>query len=190
MFMSRLSLVWRAITVASFSVTAFCVGADAQTPLSPQASPPQVFTTTVPSQAQVLQAAQASFAEYFQLLALPNDAVVAADIQKNTDFLQQSFNRRGFTTQQLANNGKPLLYAEYRSPAPDAKTLLFYMHLDGQPVLPEQWAQPSPWLAEVKKRNAQGQWQAVDSALLQHQPLDPELRVFARAQRQTIKARS
>ena len=141
----------------------------------------QVFTAAVPSEAQVLQAAQASFAEYFQLLALPNDAVVAADIQKNTDFLQQSFNRRGFTTQQLANNGKPLLYAEYRSPVPDAKTLLFYMHLDGQPVLPEQWAQPSPWLAVVKKRNAQGQWQAVDSALLQHQPLDPELRVFARA---------
>ncbi len=139
------------------------------------------LTTAVPPQQQVLAAAQASFAEYFQLLALPNDAVVAADIQRNSDFLQQAFNRRGFTTQQLANNGKPLLYAEYRSQVPAAKTLLFYLHFDGQPVLPEQWAQPSPWQAVVKKRNSQGQWQAVDSALLQQKPLDSELRVFARA---------
>lgn len=149
--------------------------------ITQQAEQAQVFTAAVPTETQILQAAQASFAEYFQLLALPNDAVVAADIQKNTDFLQQAFNRRGFKTEQLANDGKPLLYAEYRSPVPGAKTLLFYMHLDGQPVLPEQWSQPSPWQAVVKKRNAQGQWQAVDSALLQHQPLDPELRVFARA---------
>ncbi len=49
----------------------------------------------------VLKAAQASFAEYFELLALPNDAVIPADIQKNTDWLAQAFARRGFKTQQL-----------------------------------------------------------------------------------------
>jgi len=129
----------------------------------------------------ILKAAQVSFAEYFELLALPNDAVVPADIQKNTDWLAQAFARRGFKTQQLPNNGKPLLFAEYKSPKPDAKTILFYMHLDGQPVLPEQWAQASPWLAVVKKRDAQGKWLEVDPKALQQQPLDPELRVFARA---------
>ena len=92
----------------------------------------------------VLKTAQASFAEYFDLLALPNDAMVPADIQKNTDWLDKAFARRGFKTQQLPNDGKPLLFAEYKSPKPDAKTILFYMHLDGQPVLPEQWAQVSP----------------------------------------------
>lgn len=131
--------------------------------------------------AAVLKAAQASFAEYFALLALPNDAVVAADIQKNTEWLARAFARRGFDTQQLANDGKPLLYAEYRSQKPDAKTILFYLHLDGQPVLPEQWAQTSPWQAVVKKRDGKGHWVAVDPTLLQQTPLDRELRVFARA---------
>ncbi len=140
-----------------------------------------VFSSAVPSKAQVLQAAQASFAEYFQLLALPNDATVAADIRQNADWLVKAFARRGFVTQQLANQGKPLVYAEYRSTVPDAKTLLFYLHFDGQPVIPQQWAQPSPWQAVLKKRDAKGQWQAVDPALLQQQPLDAELRVFARA---------
>jgi acetylornithine deacetylase/succinyl-diaminopimelate desuccinylase-like protein len=137
--------------------------------------------TRVPSAEQVLNAAQASFAEYFELLALPNDAIVPADIRQNTDWLERAFVRRGFTAQQLPNDGKPLLYAEYPRKKPGAKTVLFYMHLDGQPVLPEQWAQKSPWIAVVKKRNAQGEWEAVDKGRLQAVPLDPELRVFARA---------
>ena len=153
--------------IDKFVIALFSIWLSAPTlATTPLADKTQVFTAAVPSQQQVLAAAQASFAEYFQLLALPNDAVVAADIQQNTDFLQQAFNRRGFTTQQLANNGKPLLYAEYRSQVPDAKTLLFYMHLDGQPVLPEQWSQPSPWQAVVKKRNQQGEWQTLNLSLI------------------------
>lgn len=141
----------------------------------------QGLSDTAATDTLVLKTAQASFAEYFDLLALPNDAMVPADIQKNTDWLDKAFARRGFKTQQLPNDGKPLLFAEYKSPKPDAKTILFYMHLDGQPVLPEQWAQASPWQAVVKKRDAQGKWLEVDQKALQQQPLDPELRVFARA---------
>jgi acetylornithine deacetylase/succinyl-diaminopimelate desuccinylase-like protein len=141
----------------------------------------QALSGTAATDTLILKAAQASFAEYFDLLALPNDAVVATDIQKNTDWLDKAFTRRGFTTQQLPNKGKPLLFAEYKSQKPDAKTILFYMHLDGQPVLPEQWAQANPWQAVVKKRDAKGQWLEVDQKALQQQPLDPELRVFARA---------
>lgn len=137
--------------------------------------------TSVPSAKQVQSAAQASFDEYFELLALPNDAIVAADIQKNTDWLERAFIRRGFTALQLPNDGKPLLYAEYPRKKAGAKTVLFYMHFDGQPVIPEQWAQKSPWVAVVKQRNVQGEWNAVDQKHLQAATLDPELRVFARA---------
>lgn len=157
----------------------FCGFASAQPLADTQALSGKAQTSA--TDALVLKAAQASFAEYFDLLALPNDAVIPADIQKNTDWLAQAFARRGFKTQQLPNNGKPLLFAEYKSPKPDAKTILFYMHLDGQPVLPEQWAQANPWQAVVKKRDAKGQWLEVDQKALQQQPLDPELRVFARA---------
>ena len=146
-----------------------------------------MFATTAsaqsraPSDAQLQAAAQASFPEFFELLALPNDAIVPADIRRNADWLQRAFERRGFAARQLPNDGKPMLFAEYGKPAPGRKTLLFYMHFDGQPVLPEQWAQPDPWQAVVKRRNAAGAWESVPTARLQDAVLDPELRVFARS---------
>lgn len=153
----------------------------AQAPAATGPEQPQVVSAGLPADKHIVQAAQRSFAEYFQLLALPNDAVNAADIQSNADWLSAAFQRRGFVTQQLANQGKPLLFAQYRSAQQDVPTLLFYLHFDGQPVLPEQWAQPSPWQAVVKKRSSAGDWLQVDTALLQQNPLDTELRVFARA---------
>jgi acetylornithine deacetylase/succinyl-diaminopimelate desuccinylase-like protein len=134
-----------------------------------------------PSDAQLQAAAQASFPELFELLALPNDAIVPADIRRNADWLQRAFERRGFAARQLPNDGKPMLFAEYRSPVADARTVLFYMHFDGQPVLPEQWAQPDPWQAVVKARDASGAWAPVPTGRLRETPIDLELRVFARS---------
>ena len=94
--------------------------ASAQTPLSPQA-------------AQKL--AQGTFREYLELLSLPDDAIRPADIEKNVDFLERAFGKRGFTTSRLDNQGKPLLYAEWPKSRSGAKTVLYYMHLDGQPVV-------------------------------------------------------
>jgi acetylornithine deacetylase/succinyl-diaminopimelate desuccinylase-like protein len=136
---------------------------------------------TVPSPEVVTRTVQKNFPEYFEMLAMPNDAVSAPDIQKNAAWLEQAFRKRGFETRQLESNGKPLVYAEYGRKVPNAKTVLFYMHFDGQPVLPEQWAQKSPWIAVVKQRNAEGKWDIVDTARLQATPLDADLRVFARS---------
>ncbi len=134
-----------------------------------------------PSDAQLQAAARASFPEFFELLALPNDAIEPADIRRNADWLQRAFERRGFSARQLPNDGKPMLFAEYGKPVPGRRTILFYMHFDGQPVLPEQWSQPSPWQAVVKQRDAAGAWVPVPTARLQDAVLDPELRVFARS---------
>ena len=140
-----------------------------------------VAQTSLPTGEQTVAAVQASFAEYFELLALPNDATVAADVLKNAHWLEAAFRKRGFGTQQLPNDGRPLVYAEFDRKQPGAKTVLFYMHFDGQPVLPEQWSQKSPWQPVVKQRNGAGQWNEVETARLQQTPLDPELRVFGRA---------
>jgi acetylornithine deacetylase/succinyl-diaminopimelate desuccinylase-like protein len=142
--------------------------------------------------------AQANFREFFEFLALPNDATVPADIQKNADWLESAFRKRGFATRQLPNNGKPLVYAEYQRKVPNAKTMLFYMHFDGQPVIPSQWAQKSPWTAVLKQRAANAppaplatmtpsrasaapRWEEIDAAKLQEDKIDPEWRIFARA---------
>jgi acetylornithine deacetylase/succinyl-diaminopimelate desuccinylase-like protein len=132
-----------------------------------------------PQAAQKL--AQGTLREYLELLALPNDAINPPDIVKNVELLERIFRKRGFTTRRLDNKDKPLLYAEWPRKVPGAKTVLFYMHLDGQPVVDREWAQPSPWKPVVKKRSSAGAWEIVSSELLFAPALDSDLRVFARS---------
>jgi acetylornithine deacetylase/succinyl-diaminopimelate desuccinylase-like protein len=124
---------------------------------------------------------QATFRDWFELLALPNDAIVPADVQKNADWLEVAFRKRGFTTKQLPNDGKPMLFAELPGADPKRRTVLFYMHLDGQPVIPSQWRQKSPWIPVLEHRNAKGDWEEIDTAALFEGPIDPEWRVFGRS---------
>jgi acetylornithine deacetylase/succinyl-diaminopimelate desuccinylase-like protein len=91
----------------------------------------------------VEQTSQRNFPEFIEMLSLPNDSASAADIQKNAAWLEEAFRRRGFTTKQLPNSGKPLVFAENKA-TPDVPTILFYIHFDGMPVIPAQWAQKSP----------------------------------------------
>jgi acetylornithine deacetylase/succinyl-diaminopimelate desuccinylase-like protein len=160
--------VWTAVLAAFIvlAVVTIPAMAVADEPMSPQA-------------AQKL--AQGTFREYLELLSLPNDAINPPDIQKNVEFLERAFGKRGFTTRRIENGGKPLLFAEWPKKVAGAKTVLFYMHLDGQPVVDREWSQPSAWKPVVKKRNAAGSWEAVNTDALFAPALDPELRVFARS---------
>jgi len=127
-------------------------------------------------------AVQRNLPEYLDLLAIPDVADVPADIQRNAAFLKGAFDKRGFETRLLANPAnRPLVYAHLAAAVPGAKTVLFYIHFDGQPVVPAEWGQKNPFEPVVKRRDANGAWQPVDRAALMAKPLDPELRVFARA---------
>jgi len=95
-------------------------------------------------EASVRTAAAASFPELLELLALPNDSIVPADIQRNAAWLEAAFGKRGFRTRLLENKGKPLVFAERSGNRPGRKTVLFYLHFDGQPVIPSQWSQKDP----------------------------------------------
>jgi acetylornithine deacetylase/succinyl-diaminopimelate desuccinylase-like protein len=131
---------------------------------------------------QITRFSQQNFPEYLELLAIDNVASKPEDIRRNAAFLEQSFRKRGFATQRLDNPaGRPAVFAEYPGKARGAKTVLFYIHFDGQPVIPAEWAQRSPFEPVVKKRDEHGEWREVGRAELFRQPLDPELRVFARA---------
>lgn len=131
-----------------------------------------------PSQAE--QFARQSFPAYLQFLSMPADAAKPADIQRNAAWLQQAFEARGFRTQALPNEGKPVVYAELPAGQPGRKTVLFYMHFDAQPVTPSEW-QTDPWTPTLRARDAAGQWQTLPLSKLSTDPIDPEWRVFARA---------
>src|SRR5438874_3371324 len=89
----------------------------------------------------VTAAARRNFSEYLELLAIPNIPDKPDDMRRNAAFLENAFRKRGFSTQLLDNPaGRPLVFARSDAAAPGRKTILFYIHFDGQPVIPEEWA--------------------------------------------------
>ena len=131
---------------------------------------------------EVTRASQRNFPEFLELLAHPNVAANPADIRRNAEVVAGLFEKRGFTTRLLENPaGRPAVFAEYPQRTRGARTVLLYLHMDGQPVIPAEWQQKDPFEPVVKQRNAKGEWQEVGRDRLQAEPFDPELRVFARA---------
>lgn len=134
-----------------------------------------------PSATATQQAAQASLREWIDVLALPNDSNVPADIQKNADWFKAALEKRGFSVQLLPNQGKPMVLATL-PPVPGAtKTVLYYAHMDGQAVKPSEWQQESPWKPALKERQADGSWKEIALDQLYSAQPNPEWRVFARS---------
>jgi acetylornithine deacetylase/succinyl-diaminopimelate desuccinylase-like protein len=130
--------------------------------------------------ALALRHARATFDEFKEMLALANDAHYPEDIEKNVQWCETAFPRRGFTTQRLATATAPLLLAERKSRRPGAPTVLAYLQMDGQPVDPTFWHQESPWKAVLKKQVPGEGWVEIPWESLRGE-LDPEWRIFARA---------
>ncbi len=85
-----------------------------------------------------------SIDELKEFVAIPNDALEHADINRNLSWLTNKFNERGFNTSVLPTEGESLFFAAL--PMEDNKpTILFYMHFDGQSVDPSKWEQPNPY---------------------------------------------
>lgn len=120
------------------------------------------------------------FNEYLEYLTLPNVATQsAADIRKVAEWTAAKYSEYGVNTQLLDNEGMPMVYADYMLAGEDAPTVLFYAHMDGQPVNPEVWEQESPW-QPVLKVEENGTWVEKPLSLLKNQ-YNPNWRIFARS---------
>jgi len=113
------------------------------------------------------------------LLAIPNNGLSTKDIRDNIEYLSEEFSRRGFRTQEIETLSNPLLYAEHIV-SQDLPTVLFYMHLDGQPVDRSKWDQDDPYIAVLKAQNQNGSWEAIDWSILTDK-IDPNWRIFGRS---------
>jgi acetylornithine deacetylase/succinyl-diaminopimelate desuccinylase-like protein len=72
-----------------------------------------------------------------------------------------------------------VLFAE-RIVNPDYKTIVFYFHLDGQPVDPEAWDQQDPFVPVLKEQSEEGDWNAIAWESLNTE-INDDWRIFARA---------
>ncbi len=123
--------------------------------------------------------ARASFNMFHELLSLPNDANYPEDIEKNIVWTEKAFEQRGFTTRRLKTATLPLLLAE-QAVKGASKTVLMYLHIDGQPVKPELWEQKSPWIPALKEKDTAGRWQEIPWEHI-HGDYDRDWRIFARS---------
>lgn len=93
--------------------------------------------------------------ELVEFVAIPNDALNPADINRNITWLTQKFSDRGFNTSILPTEGLPLFFAALPMES-NKPTLLFYMHFDGQSIDPSKWDQPDPYKTVLKAPEGEG----------------------------------
>lgn len=134
------------------------------------------------SKEKIYAAAEEKFPEaifnYISFLELPNDGNYPDQIENNLARCQAIFSDLQFDTRRITTSGIPILFAEKKFHN-KAKTVLFYMQIDGQPVDTTAWDQPDPFKPVLKeKRN--GTWKIIETELLRT-TFNPDWRIFARS---------
>jgi acetylornithine deacetylase/succinyl-diaminopimelate desuccinylase-like protein len=113
------------------------------------------------------------------LVSIPNDSHDPAQLVPNIEWCETNLEKREWEVKRLETKSFPLLFAE-KSVLNASKTVLFYFHIDGQPVDRKRWDQPDPFQPTLKKKNDAGKWEIIPMDLLQSS-YDPEWRIFARS---------
>lgn len=121
--------------------------------------------------------------EFIEFLSYPNDANYESDIYKLMDWTENKFKSLDFKINRLDTETIPLMLAS-KHISDDYKTVLIYMHLDGQPVDLSKWNQENPFIP-VYKLKEDGRFVDYDSnkiANIDYETLEErDIRIFARA---------
>jgi len=113
---------------------------------------------------------------FAELLSLPNVASDTVNIRHNADYITRLMKRRGFDVRLLEVEGSPpAVFALRETPGAD-KTLMIYVHYDGQPVNPDDWAS-DPWTPVLRD----GPVELGGQVIAMQAPFDPESRIFGRS---------
>ena len=121
--------------------------------------------------------------EFIEFLSYPNDSNFKSDIYELIDWTESKFKSLNFKINRLDTETIPLLLAS-KHISDDYKTVLIYMHLDGQPVDSKKWNQENPFVP-VYKIKINEDFIDYDSSKivdLDYMTLeDKDIRIFARA---------
>ena len=132
---------------------------------------------------EVFEQAINNLDEFIEFLSYPNDANYESDIYKLMDWTENKFKSLDFKINRLDTETIPLMLAS-KHISDDYKTVLIYMHLDGQPVDLSKWNQENPFIP-VYKLKEDGKFVDYDSnklANIDYETLEQtDIRIFARA---------
>src|SRR5262245_33609060 len=117
--------------------------------------------------------------ELVDALAIPNVAADRENIRKKAELLIGTLKRRRFDASLLETDGNPLVLGERRTPGA-SRTLLYYIHYDGQPVNPPLWKQENPWKPILRDgRMEDGAKEIAGLGALEK--FEPDWRLYARS---------
>lgn len=92
------------------------------------------------------KATASTLGELVEFLRLPNVASKSsADMRANAAWLEARLKAHGWKARQLPDGETPMVWGEWAAAGPKAPTVLFYAHMDGQPVNPKEWKQADPF---------------------------------------------
>ncbi|WP_299211721.1 M20/M25/M40 family metallo-hydrolase [uncultured Dokdonia sp.] len=114
-----------------------------------------------------------------EFVSIPNLPENKELMLQNIQWVAQKYDNLDFETTLLETSTLPILIAE-KEYNPNYKTVLFYFHIDGQPINPDAWDQDHPFTPVLKEKDKEGTWQPIDWKLLEGD-IDDEWRIFARA---------
>jgi acetylornithine deacetylase/succinyl-diaminopimelate desuccinylase-like protein len=83
-------------------------------------------------------------AELLELLAIPNVRTDVPNIKRNAELLRRMLDRRGLNPEVWDTPSTPVVYGERLVPG-STRTILFYIHFDGQAVDKTRWKQIDPF---------------------------------------------
>ncbi len=146
--------------------------------LSLEASPPAKLRETIDAWVQKNQKPLVS--ELAGLLAIPNVAADRDNIRRNAIWLRDRLARSGFAAEILETTGNPLVLGELKVPRA-SRTILFYVHYDGQPVNPRDWKQPSPFTPILRDGRMEDGGKQIPNGLTTLSTFAPEMRIYGRS---------
>lgn len=114
--------------------------------------------------------------QFAELLSIPNVASDTVNIRRNAEYISDMLSDVGMQVEQLELEGSnPVVYAE-KMVSGATKTIMIYIHYDGQPVNPDDWAS-DPWTPVMRTDMVEKNGQIVAMKA----PFDPEYRIFGRS---------
>jgi len=120
-----------------------------------------------------------ALSKHKELVAIPNLPFEKENMAKNISWVKEHFEKLNFKISQLESTTLPVVLAE-KVVDKNAKTLLFYFHLDGQAINPKKWNQKDPFIPELKHKTVKGIWETIPWSNLENK-IDDEWRIFARS---------
>ena len=93
----------------------------------------------------------AIFREFTDFVAIPNIHGDIPNLKKNAEYLRDMLTRRGMNPEiwQATPDVAPTVFAEKLVPGA-SRTILFYVHFDGQPIDRARWKQPDPFVPVLR----------------------------------------